>query len=47
MKSYLLGPNKYLVEFLVQNKPGIASIFHGFISPCTHLRELPRYKNDN
>ena len=24
-----------------------ASIFHAFVSPCTHLRELPRYKNDH
>ena len=24
-----------------------ASIFQAFISPCNHLRELPRYKNDN
>ena len=23
------------------------SIFHGFVRPCTRLRELPRYKNDH
>ena len=24
-----------------------ATIFHAFVSLCTHLRELPRYKNDH
>ena len=51
---YLLGPNKYLIEFLAWNESQLSSILMSqskvvcpFIIPCTHFRELPRYKNAN
>ena len=54
MVEFLVRNKPYLNQFLM---PFIslcshhllvpASIFHAFVSLCTHLRELPRYKNDH
>ena len=42
--------NQFLIPFISPCSQHLlvpASIFHAFVSPCTHLRELPRSKNDH
>ena len=44
-KPYL---NQFLMPFIIRCSHHLlvpASIFHAFVSSCTYLRELPRYKN--